>query len=373
MSVQVSYTKQFLLGILLILVLILVLEGVARILEYKLTTCHFIHTDIYQNTDPNVLRQACYDNSKLVWNLDVIPYQIMPNLHSSTMNIDSDGFRGPEISKEKPPGTYRIFVIGGSTTFGSGALSDDTTIPGYLQHRFDLANLGFKVQVINAGKPFQYSLTETERVKNQIVNYDPDLLIVYGGWNDLGQSYDMINDVNDVQISSISKILQKLNRYLPFWRSPQVYVAVFSQIHDDYYASHHVIHPFDKTGIKEKVSLWVDRWNKICTLGKAKGFDTLIALQPLDGTGNKKLSKNEQQWFDLSDHSNKLEAYRLYANELSQFNETCTKSADLRSVFDGMSDPIYYDSGHMGNQGNEIIAEKLYELSLPIVKQKMVH
>ena len=43
------------------------------------------------------------------------------------------GFRGTEFSEIKPSDTYRIFMIGGSTMFGAGATSDETTIPGYLQ------------------------------------------------------------------------------------------------------------------------------------------------------------------------------------------------------------------------------------------------
>jgi hypothetical protein len=39
----------------------------------------------------------------------------------------------------------------------------------------------------------------------------------------------------------------------------------------------------------------------------------------------------------------------------------------LRNVFDSFSETIFYDSGHVGDFGNEIIAEKIYEKIIPIV------
>ena len=67
-------------------------------------------------------------------------------------NFNSHGFRGAEFSEIKPPNSYRIFMVGGSTMFGSGESSDDTTIPGILQKIFDSDNsITQKIEVINAG------------------------------------------------------------------------------------------------------------------------------------------------------------------------------------------------------------------------------
>ena len=38
------------------------------------------------------------------------------------------------------------------------------------------------------------------------------------------------------------------------------------------------------------------------------------------------------------------------------------------SVFDGFSGPLFFDDIHITDKGNEVIAEKLFELSFPIVK-----
>ena len=64
--------------------------------------------------------------------------------------INEHGFRGPEITKEKPANTFRIFLVGGSTVFGSGN-NDSTQIFSVLQEKFDEKNFGFDIEVINAG------------------------------------------------------------------------------------------------------------------------------------------------------------------------------------------------------------------------------
>ena len=75
--------------------------------------------------------------------------ELIPNQQSQTININSMGFRGEEFSIEKPENVYRIFMLGGSTMFGHGATSDQTTIPGYLQELFQNYSEGFDIEIIN--------------------------------------------------------------------------------------------------------------------------------------------------------------------------------------------------------------------------------
>jgi len=39
----------------------------------------------------------------------------------------------------------------------------------------------------------------------------------------------------------------------------------------------------------------------------------------------------------------------------------------LRNVFDSHSETIYYDQGHVGDNGNKIIAERMYNDILPLI------
>ena len=55
------------------------------------------------------------------------------------------------------------------------------------------------------------------------------------------------------------------------------------------------------------------------------------------------------------------------ADALPKLNSVCTATHDLRNIFDPFSETIFYDSGHVGDFGNEIVAGKIYEKILPIV------
>lgn len=94
------------------------------------------------------------------------------------------GFRGPVVSLPKPPGTFRIVLLGESTTHGWG-VSDDETIDAYMRRllveryptrRFDVVNLAF-----DGYDAYQ----QYERFRSDGVRLDPDLVIVNAGINDV--------------------------------------------------------------------------------------------------------------------------------------------------------------------------------------------
>ncbi|SVC88464.1 uncharacterized protein METZ01_LOCUS341318, partial [marine metagenome] len=112
--------------------------------------------------------------------------ELVPFIDKS--NLNNLGFCGAEFSEIKPSDTYRIFMVGGSTMFGSGESSDETTIPGILQKIFDSDNSIQKIEVINAGISGAITKSEFELLM-KLNNFQPDLVIVYDGWNDLKADY----------------------------------------------------------------------------------------------------------------------------------------------------------------------------------------
>ena len=77
-------------------------------------------------------RQLCLD----FYNLKTSGDELIPDQSMDSITINDLGFRGAEFSEIKPPNTHRTFMIGGSTMFGAGATSDNTTIPGYVPNSF---------------------------------------------------------------------------------------------------------------------------------------------------------------------------------------------------------------------------------------------
>ena len=59
MSVQVSYKKQFALGIMLLLVVLVAVESISRVWWYNIETCAFEQSDVYADLPPEKKRQMC--------------------------------------------------------------------------------------------------------------------------------------------------------------------------------------------------------------------------------------------------------------------------------------------------------------------------
>ena len=100
-------------------------------------------------------------------------------------------------------------------------------------------------------------------------------------------------------------------------------------------------------------------------------FKTVIVLQPIVGTGDKSLSKEEQRHFIHYDANQRNQYYELYSKALNELDSTCTMTFDLRGGFDSYSETIFFDDGHVGNKGNQIIAKQIYAKVLPIIKNNI--
>ena len=220
-------------------------------------------------------------------------------------HLNNLGFRGPDIDYLKPTNMKRIFLVGGSTMYGAGATSDETTIPGYLQQILNKELTDYNFEVINAGIQGINSNTEREIVMDDIMQLNPDFVIIFNGWNDLQDNHD-------------SKIISQ-------------------------------------------------NWNDVCKIGIKNNFDVIISLQPIAGFGEKILTKKElRQSLEAEDKSGvklltKILEYDDYTSELLKIDKKCM-TKNLRGVFDDIEKEVYWDEGHLNDFGNYLIAKKFYEL-----------
>jgi len=223
--------------------------------------------------------------------------------------FNSHGLRGYEFEKEKPDNTFRIFTVGGSTTFGGEAV-DDETWPGHLQQIINEKITGKKIEVINAGIGGATTELEYDLIKDKLLFFDPDLIIMYDGWND--------SDVTPA--------------------------------------------PVDST---------IRNWESVCKLGKDEGFDTIIIVQPMSMPGLRVLTEQEiRNSFVISAWSPHASLYfqksQQYVDAFNELDKVCLKTADFRGIFDYVQEPIFWDAGHTMSFGNKIIAENVFSVISPI-------
>jgi len=156
---KVSQKKQLVLGIILLGIILGVTEAFANIWWNNFYSCTFETSEVYEHLDDEIKKKLCLQFHTLEYSGTWIVPNYDYDKASNIVKINSHGLRGPEFEKDKPPETFRIFLIGGSTTFGSGNLETET-ISYHLQERFDSIDLGLNVEVINAGIPKNWALLE---------------------------------------------------------------------------------------------------------------------------------------------------------------------------------------------------------------------
>jgi uncharacterized protein YjbI with pentapeptide repeats len=278
----------------------LITIGVITISSSSETNTEFCTDDTNLEINKNIKEKLCsnfFDSS----------YTSIPIFPSSgpPVEVNSHGLRGSEYSIQSEK-TFRIFVVGSSTTFGSSN-DDAKTIPYLLQENFDKFPSTLNVEVINAGLASDgYSLTLTNLVKEKIINHSPDLIIVHNALNDMNNPLNSPNPAQD----------------------------------------------------------WHDRWMEICNIGKSNNFETIVTIQPFVGTGNKILSSDEFRIYTEYDQTkSNIKKYEPFIEKLNDLKQHCTLTVDLTTGFDKIKETVYIDDVHFGDKGSKILADKFFEIS----------
>jgi len=362
MSVQVSYKKQFVLGIMLVFVILISIEGIVRFSEFTYTECAFVGTEMMSGIDLSIQKQICSDFNALEFKFE--PYlEYLPNQEFETVNINSHGTRGSDFEIPKPEDTFRIIVIGGSTVFGSGT-TDETTIPGLLEQKFNQDTFGKKIEVINGGLSGSFSTTEIHRINTKYVNFEPDLLIIYGGWND-AQKKALDGSTNEERLENYLTEKDSLSAFLS---ENLRYIRSMNLLYNTLFLDTYTL--TSEVSIQKNSHVWKNTWMEMCTELQNKNISTIFALQPLVGHPKESLTEHEEKYANNLNFKQLTEIINVFSESLPEIKTECKNTIDLRNSFSDISEQIYYDEGHMGLLGNTIIVEKIYDIAYPIVRDQ---
>jgi lysophospholipase L1-like esterase len=103
-------------------------------------------------------------------------------------HVNAQGFRGDNVEITKPPKTFRVFTIGGSTTLGVTNTYADS-YPALLQAALRERHPGVNIEVLNAGCPWYTSAHALVSYTVAVRQYQPDLVIYFEAINDLVRSF----------------------------------------------------------------------------------------------------------------------------------------------------------------------------------------
>jgi lysophospholipase L1-like esterase len=166
----------------------------------------------------------------------------------------------------KPDNVYRIIAYGDSNTDGPVSMDWSNELQKLLEPR---SNARRRYEVINAGVAGYSSYQGLQRFLQEVDKYEPDLVFVSFGWNDLAHALDK----PDKHYQPRSKALVALLRVLIKYRT---YQAI----------QHHVQAPKlaqqAKQEIQPRVSLedYLDNMRAFAETGREKGVEVVFLSRP---------------------------------------------------------------------------------------------
>lgn len=261
-----------------------------------------------------------------------------------------------ELQMPKQKGAYRIFLTGGSTAYGSGAPSQESTIGSLLEKRLNdelskKNNLHY--EVFTFANPAWASTQERIAIENYLSELQPDLILSLSGNNDV------------------------------FWGDAGRNVLWFSAFADDYFrtlANEGLL----MAGRKELADLphakpvegpvpsetVAYRLEKNTRLGahalENMGVQWIFFLQPTLSVTKKPLTPRERDFLSKS-KAYYEECYQAIVKRLSVVDARNFKFVNLAGVFDqyGSAEDMFLDQFHFGDKGNAVIANAMFTTLLP--------
>lgn len=194
--------KSYVFMLLLLLITVIATEGAVRIFAYfggELGE-RFAKYDISSETMPIELHSELGFRQK--------PNRTFHYPNGTTAHSNARGYRGPLVNDVKLPGTYRIVILGGSTTHGYG-VDDGETIDAYLRTLLSDRYPNIRFEVINLAYDGYDAYQLYLRMQSDGVRLSPDMIIVNSG----------INDVRNAHIPGLRYPDPRTNRWLEALRS----------------------------------------------------------------------------------------------------------------------------------------------------------
>ncbi|MBL77306.1 MAG: hypothetical protein CL763_10355 [Chloroflexi bacterium] len=369
MSVQVSYKKQFTIFFVLFLIIIVMAEVSLHAIPQQIE-CKFIENKLFENIKHK--QEMCKEYTNIEYSFDS-PIREIVEQQGTFININSDGFRGKEIDHTH---TQKIVFLGGSTIFGKVTTSDTTTIPGFTQKLLDE---NYDVEVINAGIPSASTIDEIYLLEEKILPLKPKIVVMYDGWNDIEYADRIKNSItyekfkqndyftnNQKNDGDDSRLKSKLKNFL---NSINFKIGLgIVQFYDDFYGitlskdAQNDVSKIDNAHLAKIKQNLFKNWNYACDLGEKNNFDIIIILHPMLNSGDRKPHFDELQ---IMDDPRINVNYYLNNIDLKDF-DTCQNIHDFRYIFDNSNELLFFDIGHVTDNGNKIIANQISKIIIDL-------
>ncbi len=108
--------------------------------------------------------------------------------NTGRIQVNSLGFRSPELTVPKPPNSIRLAFLGGSTTWCAEVSGNKHTWPFLVWEELQKTYPDVTFDFLNAGVPGYSTKESLVTLKTRVAQLNPDIIVVYHATNDI--SYD---------------------------------------------------------------------------------------------------------------------------------------------------------------------------------------
>jgi lysophospholipase L1-like esterase len=310
---------------------------------------------------------------------------------------NEDGFRIPSphynLPKEKPLGQLRIAFLGGSLV--QLASTFDVTLPGSLKRLLHERYPGRDIEVINAGIQSCVSRQSLVQLLLTVVDYHPDIVILYDGGNDLGLPLTYESRANfpyNFQTMQEAWDLYSQERTQPLWRlaleRSNLYRLLRARVHPgDRKMTPTADAPFagtnalpasriiaDRDYVKSHVADYLANWRKLIELSAAYHYRPVCILTPAGGFA----PEHAVPVLMTSFHLDRETAFQWLRALDMLYNEASRQILEMRAAYPDtqfidlarfLNPPEKYfsDLGHVYDEANMVLAERIYTDIQPLV------
>jgi len=249
--------------------------------------------------------------------------------------FSSQGFKTSiQMAVPKPENVYRVMAYGDSNTEGSDSMDWSKKLQEILQSRNTPERIH---EVINAGVGGYSSYQGVQRFLQEWETYQPDLVFVSFGWNDLPEAIGQ----PDKSYKPNSAVLVQILRTLIQYRSYQAiqHYMVSGELQER------------KKEAQPRVPLddYMKNLERFGAVGRAKGFEVVFLTRPYRATTTE--IKKQSGWRGRVPSYN--EALVKYAEQKGEH------LIDVQKYFETETEGLFIDETHFSNEGMAEMARLL--------------
>jgi hypothetical protein len=282
------------------------------------------------------------------------------------VNVDSAGFRASSAQSKWPPDPARpvIFVFGGSTTFGYGAVDDDTVVSALSTILRRNPHLR-EAQLYNFGRGFYWSTQEHILFSTMMLSGPkPNMAIFIDGLNefyyssqrpvfaaDIGEAFERESAARQTTKGKLAALwhdARQLLFLLPMFRLTE---AQQSRLRPDAQR----LEPYNADSVHATIDNYFINKRMIESIAALNHIETLFVWQPIPTYQYPGHLHRVFEMFGYGRHSQSFYGYPQMKERIeSRRDDDFVWCAD---VYKDAAKPLYLDLVHYNQRGAELLAD----------------